>query len=158
MKPSVSKSIIKDLKDRGYIEHNGIMYPPAQAAALNIQTPVKPKHKRGPTKIFSDAVDTFTMLITQNLQITIRKEYRFNLERKWRFDYAIPDHMIAIEVEGGAFTGGRHTRGAGFVADMEKYNSAASLGWTLIRRTPDQLLTEKTIQLIQAVIDQKNNF
>ncbi len=158
MKPAQAKALIADIKSRGYVEHEDVFYPPAQAAALNIQPGKAKRKKRGPVKIYSDAVDTFTMLVTQQLKITIRKEYRFNLERKWRFDYAIPDLMIAIEVEGGAFTGGRHTRGAGFVADMEKYNSAASLGWTLIRRTPDQLLTEKTIQLIQAVINQKNNF
>lgn len=155
MKPSVSKSIIKDLKDRGYIEHNGIMYPPAQAAALNI-VPDKPKRKRGPIRIFSDAVDTFTMLVTSQVKVVIRKEYRFNMERKWRFDYAIPDHMIAIEVEGGAFTGGRHTRGAGFVADMEKYSDAAARGWRLIRVTPDKLLTTNTIELIKTAIKNGN--
>lgn len=155
MKRSISKSIIQDLKDRGYIEHNGTFYPPDQAAALNIVPQVKSKRKRSEPKIFADTVDTFTMLITKQLNVRIVMEYRFNLERKWRFDYAIPEHMIAIEVEGGVWTGGRHTRGAGFIGDMEKYNSAASLGWTLVRRTPDKLLTEETIRLIKVIIDQK---
>lgn len=154
MKPSVAKSIISDLKARGYVQVGDVIYPPAQAAAMNI-VPEKPKRKRGPVKIFSEDVDVFTRLVDLKLKVVIRMEYRFNLERKWRFDYAIPDHMIAVEVEGGVWTGGRHTRGAGFVADMEKYNSAAALGWTLIRRTPDQLLTEETLGLIRAIIDQK---
>lgn len=46
--------------------------------------------------------------------------------------------MIAIEVEGGAFTRGRHTRGAGFIGDMEKYNAATSMGWRVFRVTPSQ--------------------
>jgi hypothetical protein len=66
-------------------------------------------------------------------------EYRFHTTRKWRFDYAWPDKKIAIEVEGGVWTGGRHTRGAGFVADCEKYNTAAAMGWLVFRFTPQQM-------------------
>ncbi len=28
------------------------------------------------------------------------KEYRFHPDRKWRFDFALPDKMIGIEYEG----------------------------------------------------------
>lgn len=66
-------------------------------------------------------------------------EYRFNPERRWRFDYAWPKVQVAVEVEGGIWTRGRHTRGAGFLADMEKYNFAAKVGWRVFRFTPDQL-------------------
>ena len=68
-------------------------------------------------------------------------EHRFHRERKWRFDWAFPSDLIALEVEGGAFTRGRHTRGLGFVKDMEKYNAAVLAGWRVFRVTPDQLLT-----------------
>lgn len=64
-------------------------------------------------------------------------EYRF-CERRWRFDHAIPEHKIAIEVEGGIWTGGRHTRGAGYIKDMEKYNRATVEGWRVLRYTPTQ--------------------
>ena len=63
------------------------------------------------------------------------KEYRFHPTRKWRFDYAIPSHLIALEVEGGVWTGGRHIRASGFLGDMEKYNNAALLGWRVFRTT-----------------------
>lgn len=66
-------------------------------------------------------------------------EYQFHPGRRWRFDYAFPLHMVAVEIEGGAWTNGRHTRGKGFVADLEKYNAAALLGWQLLRYTPDQI-------------------
>lgn len=65
-------------------------------------------------------------------------EYRFSGTRDWRFDFACPELMLAIEVEGGAYTHGRHTRGTGFINDMEKYNAAAVLGWRLLRYTPQQ--------------------
>jgi hypothetical protein len=67
-------------------------------------------------------------------------EYRFHPERKWRFDYAWPNHfLIAVEIEGAIWTGGRHTRGSGFAKDMEKYNAAGKLGWRVFRFTPTEL-------------------
>lgn len=65
-------------------------------------------------------------------------EYRFDPIRKWRFDYANIEHMVAIEIEGGAWTNGRHTRGNGFINDMEKYNAAIMQGWRILRYTPQQ--------------------
>ena len=60
-------------------------------------------------------------------------EHRFLDSRKWRFDFAHLTTMTAIEIEGGAWSEGRHTRGSGFIADAEKYNTAAELGWTVFR-------------------------
>ncbi|MDH4127357.1 MAG: endonuclease domain-containing protein [Spirochaetota bacterium] len=66
-------------------------------------------------------------------------EYKFCSSRRWRFDYAILEHKIAIEIEGGIFTQGRHTRGKGFSGDMEKYNEAVKSGWSVLRYTPQQI-------------------
>jgi hypothetical protein len=76
-------------------------------------------------------------------------EHRFHATRKWRFDYAWPEHRIALEVEGGVWTGGRHTRGSGFLGDMEKYNEAAALGWRIIRCQPKTLKKVATIEIIK---------
>jgi len=67
-------------------------------------------------------------------------EHHFHPTRRWRFDVAFPAHKLAVEIEGGAFTRGRHNRGVGFVKDMEKYNTAALLGWRVFRFTPGQVL------------------
>lgn len=61
------------------------------------------------------------------------REYRFAPDRRWRFDFAWPDKKVALEVEGGIWTNGRHNRGAGMEADMEKYNRATCEGWRLLR-------------------------
>ena len=66
-------------------------------------------------------------------------EYRFHSARKWRADYAWPLQRVLVEIDGGAWSGGRHTRGAGFIADMEKLNAAALLGYAVLRYTPQQL-------------------
>jgi hypothetical protein len=67
------------------------------------------------------------------------REHRFHPVRKWRFDYAWPEHLVALEQEGGVFQGGRHTSGAGFLKDAEKYNTATMMGWRIIRGTPSQV-------------------
>lgn len=79
-------------------------------------------------------------------------EHRFHPTRKWRFDYAWEDHRVALEVEGGVWVGGRHTSGAGFVKDMEKYNEAACLGWRIIRCQPRELCTSKTVDNIKRAL------
>jgi very-short-patch-repair endonuclease len=66
------------------------------------------------------------------------REYRF-CDRRWRFDFAWPQHRVAVELEGGQWTRGRHTRPLGFEADCHKYNFAAVAGWRVLRFTPRML-------------------
>jgi len=66
-------------------------------------------------------------------------ELLFHPQRKWRLDFAWPTHMIAVEIHGGIHSGGRHTRGRGFVEDRAKMNEAALLGWTVIEATPEHI-------------------
>ena len=79
-------------------------------------------------------------------------EHKFHPTRRWRFDYAWHEQRIALEVEGGVWVGGRHTSGAGFVKDMEKYNEAACLGWRIIRCQPKQLCTTATLDTLQRAL------
>ncbi len=61
-----------------------------------------------------------------------KREFRF-CERRWRVDFAFPEKKLAIEIEGGVWSGGRHVRGTGYSADLEKHNALAILGWRLLR-------------------------
>ena len=82
------------------------------------------------------------------------REYQFHPTRKWRFDFVITNKftdqqalemflerapelaalwMFAVEIEGGTWSRGRHTRGSGFAEDCRKYNAAAAMGWRVFR-------------------------
>lgn len=97
--------------------------------------------------------DVFTTICKTDLKVECVKEHKFHPKRKWRFDYAIPEHKIALEVEGGVWTGGRHIRAQGFLGDMEKYNTATLMGWRVFRTTPDDLYKMATINLLQQAIN-----
>ncbi len=84
-----------------------------------------------------------------------QKELKFHPVRRWRFDFAHTESKTAIEIEGGAFAAGRHTRGTGFIGDMAKYNSAAELGWCVLRYTPQQMNDSGTYEQIKNVIKQR---
>jgi hypothetical protein len=63
-------------------------------------------------------------------------EYRFFKGRRWRLDYAWPRVKIGIEIQGGVWKFGRHTRGKGYEGDCEKLNTAQCLGWRIFWLTP----------------------
>lgn len=66
-------------------------------------------------------------------------EYKFDKKRRWRFDFAWPAMMIALEAEGGTWTEGGHTRGKGYEKDCRKYNEATAQGWQVYRFTTDMI-------------------
>lgn len=92
------------------------------------------------TSALNEGCETFALGLKLYPHIpAVTREYRFHEERKWRFDFAWPEWKIAVEIEGGTFSQGRHTRGVGFADDCRKYNSAALLGWRLFRFTTGQV-------------------
>ena len=94
----------------------------------------------------TDAV--FLAVLKQNGLPAPVPEYRFHPTRKWRIDWAFPEQRVALEVEGGIFIRGRHSRGVGMLKDMEKYNELAARGWRLIRTTPDNLCSPDTLRIL----------
>jgi hypothetical protein len=83
------------------------------------------------------------------------EEFRFAPPRRWRFDLAWPERKLAVEVEGGVWTGGRHTRPAGYLKDIEKYNEASILGWRLVRITPAMIKSGEALTLIERALTQE---
>ncbi len=81
-----------------------------------------------------------------------QREFIFHKRRKWRFDLAWPDLLIAVEVEGGIWTNGRHVRGEGYESDCEKYNEAQLMGWMVLRFTPGMIKRGKAGGIIEKAI------
>ena len=76
-------------------------------------------------------------------------EYKFHPDRRWRADYCHEATRTIVELEGGVWTGGRHTRGRGYIDDTRKYNAATSLGYSVYRLPTGEI----TIANVQMIID-----
>ena len=89
-------------------------------------------------------------------QLDIPKaEYRFLKKRRFRFDFAWPDRMMAVEIEGGVWSGGRHTRGKGYTRDLEKYNLATLHGWKVYRFTTQDVTSGTAISFMKNILINK---
>jgi very-short-patch-repair endonuclease len=91
--------------------------------------------------LFQNAWNQFCDSVEFVSNYELHREYNFDatLGRKHRFDFAFPDALIAIEIEGNAWNvkgGGRHMRDS----DLEKYNIAAQMGWRIFRFSPRMLI------------------
>lgn len=60
---------------------------------------------------------------------------------------------LAVEVEGGVYSNGRHVRGVGFEQDCYKYNCAVARGWRVLRFTGTMIRGAKAIRQIAEVIE-----
>lgn len=76
-------------------------------------------------------------------------EHRFHPVRCWRFDFACPALRVAVEIDGGVWTMGRHNRPSGYVRDMDKFNAAARMGWVVLKFTPQQQWTAGAIDMVR---------
>ena len=77
---------------------------------------------------------------------------RFHQTRRWRFDLAWPAHMVAVEVDGGVWTGGRHVTGSGATKDAEKFSEAAALGWRCLRVTPEHVESGQAVAWLERAL------
>jgi len=59
------------------------------------------------------------------------------------------DTPIAVEVEGGTFIAGRHSRGKGYEKDCEKYAEALIAGWRVLRVTSGMVEDGRAIDLLK---------
>lgn len=92
--------------------------------------------KRG---INSQWEDQMVSMVEAATTYKVEREFRFHQTRRWRFDCAIPELMVALEMEGGVWSGGRHVNPLGFEKDLEKYNTATMMGWAVYRLVPRML-------------------
>lgn len=90
------------------------------------------------------------------------REYVFagELGRRWRFDFAWPASLIALEIEGlvvmkvggELVVKGRHASIKGFKDDCEKYAWAACLGWRVLRFEQSQVKSKFAAEMLTRVL------
>lgn len=92
------------------------------------------------------------------------REYKFHPVRRWRSDFAWPDHGLLLEVEGGVYPHmgsdgvlypGRHVTPGGFTADAEKYNEAALLGYRVLRVTKKHIRDGTAVNWVLRALDRR---
>lgn len=92
------------------------------------------------------------------------REYRFAKPRRWRFDFAWPERMLALEVEGTTHFGsnangtmklGRHQGAKGFEKDCEKYNAAALAGWRVLRVTSPMVRDGRALTALETALEER---
>lgn len=79
-------------------------------------------------------------------------EYRFHPTRKWRFDLAWPERLVAVEVDGGTWISGRHTTGVGIEGDALKQSEAGALGWRVLRVTRTMVDDGRALDLVERAL------
>lgn len=89
-----------------------------------------------------------TLLTELAPEIAVVREYTAIEGRRFRFDFWLPDYAILIEVQGGTYNGGRHTRGVGMDADCEKSRLAQMLGYDVLCYTGKQITKENVQELV----------
>jgi hypothetical protein len=81
------------------------------------------------------------------------REFKFHPTRKWRADFAWPERFLLVEIEGGVYSRGRHTRGKGFETDMTKYNAATMAGYKLLRFSGGMVSSGEAAKKTKAFFD-----
>ena len=76
-----------------------------------------------------------------------RREYRWHPSRRFRADFALPDDMVLIEIEGSG-----HRTYTRFLTDIDKYNQATVHGWRLQRCLPKQVGGGYIIDLLEEML------
>ena len=135
MSISWNKLLIEKLKKEGKIK--------------TINIPPEPKKKSNiPKSIGKYKLHIISVLEASGLNY--ESEFVFSQERKFRFDWAVPQILVAIEYEGIFSEKSGHTTLSGYKKDVEKYNLATKLGWKILRYTADNYLDfENDLKIIK---------
>lgn len=77
------------------------------------------------------------------------REFEGIPERRFRFDFAWPEHLIAVEIHGATHVGKGHTGGVGFTKDRQKMNLAAVHGWIVLEFTAEMLNADELVPTLK---------
>lgn len=144
-----AKSMPKNSPARKKMEELKAEFEQELDSWLNLPKPKPAPQPQEPSRLVEQLV---SQLEAANLKPTHR-EWKFHPERRWRFDLAWVAKKVAVEVHGGTWVGGRHTRGAGFEKDREKMNEAALLGWLVLEVTDKQIRSGQALAWVERALE-----
>lgn len=122
-----------------------------QAVEMGLVDPTQTPGKKHKPKILGSSEALFDAACqSHGLPVPVR-EYRFHPTRKWRFDFLF-DCNVAVEVQGGLFSGGRHVRGAALLQEYDKINSAQIMGFIVLMVTPQQVENGEMFELVKRAL------
>lgn len=94
--------------------------------------------------------EKFLVLFTEAApEITIERQAKVIQGRKFAYDFCLPKQRVLIEIQGGTFSGGRHTRGNGYSADCEKLRLATFDNWRILWYDSKSINTEEIERLVE---------
>jgi len=122
-------------------QHREDMLRPAIVATVNASDkPKKPARKRNRApKATVPYFQALCALLRESGVPEPACEWQFDPQRRWRFDFCWVSNRIALEINGGLFSDGRHTRGAALLKEYEKINAAVLQGWRVLTFSPQQI-------------------
>ncbi len=83
------------------------------------------------------------------LKIPYEREVKLIEGRRFRFDFVFRAQKLAVEVNGGEWVQGRHSRSGGMRSDAEKIALASALGWRVIPVAGSMVESGEAVALIQ---------
>lgn len=83
------------------------------------------------------------------------REFKALEGRRFRWDFAWPDHSLLVEVQGGIWFKGGHSSGAGITRDCTKLSLATLDGWATIQVTKDHIESGEALRWIKQYLDSK---
>jgi very-short-patch-repair endonuclease len=79
-----------------------------------------------------------------------RSQYEFlRPDRKYRADFAELTHRLLVEVQGGSWISGAHSRGGGYERDCVRMAEATIAGWTILYVTGDMVNDGRALVLVE---------
>ena len=91
--------------------------------------------------------------LIKSLDLKWIHRHKFMVDRKFEFDFAFPTIKLAIEVQGGIWIVGGHTKGVGIKQDHDKNQNACALGWQMLYCCPDDIKKGIAISFIEKTIE-----
>lgn len=80
------------------------------------------------------------------------RQYKFSTERKFLFDFAWPKYKFAVEVQGGTWANGAHSRGTGLNKDFEKNFYAICNGWRVLYVSVNHIENKEAVGWIVKIL------